>query len=148
MQALAGVSTTLHGALRSRDTLRWLAELRGLEELSRDVSSVEHIAIAEAMSRLENSIVFLQGGSAEVDPSAFPNIRALALLLHRHASLTLYIEAHASLEFGDNDFVRHMSDRRSLSAMHLPSPAYSARRSALACAHARCLSTPAALAAR
>ena len=61
--------------LRSRDTLRWLASLRGLDS-SAGISSVEHIEIAEVMADLSTSI-FFGWGSMEVDEGAHPSLRAL-----------------------------------------------------------------------
>mmetsp|Transcript_34756 Transcript_34756/g.50909 ORF Transcript_34756/g.50909 Transcript_34756/m.50909 type:complete len:304 (+) Transcript_34756:1-912(+) len=81
--------------LRSRDTLRWIAELRGLDPKS--IASVEHIQLAETMAELSSSI-FFGWGSLEVDDGALPSLRNISTLLARHKSLSLYIEAHCGLE--------------------------------------------------
>jgi hypothetical protein len=81
--------------LRSRDTLRWLSEVRGLDPGS--ISSVEQLELAETMATLSSSIYFGMG-SFEVDPAALPSLRRCAQMLQRHRNLTLYIEAHCGLE--------------------------------------------------
>lgn len=85
----------LRSTLKSPDTLRWLAELRGLDP--RCIASVEHIQLAEVMAELSSSI-FFPWGSIQVDDGALPSLRKIAKLLARHASLSLSIEAHCGLE--------------------------------------------------
>ena len=85
--------------LRSRDTLRWLAELRGLDHKS--IASIEHIELAEAMANLSSSI-FFRWGSLEIDECAFPSLQKIAKMLARHTSLSLSIEAHCGLELQVN----------------------------------------------
>ena len=82
--------------MRSRDTLRWLADLRGLGD-DTGISCVEHIELAEAMGKLDKKI-FFGWGSLSVDRSIFPSMHTLARLLSKHSSLTLSIEAHCGLE--------------------------------------------------
>lgn len=79
-------------------TLRWLSEIRGLPlRSSGRVSSIEHLELAEVMSSCSSSI-FFDWGSMDVVPSALPHLQNLAVLLFRHPSLTLSIEAHCGLE--------------------------------------------------
>lgn len=80
-------------SIRSTATLRWLAELRGLE--TANITRVEHIELAEAMAQLECSIAF-DYGSLELEPHAIPRLGDIASLLARHTSLNLSIEAVCS----------------------------------------------------
>ena len=82
--------------LRSQETLRWLASLRGLAS-DAGIHSIEHLEIAEVMAECATSI-FFGWGSFDVDASAHPSLRRLARILARHKSLTLSIEAHCGLE--------------------------------------------------
>ena len=86
----------VHTNLRSVDTLRWLTSLRGLDPRA-GICSIAHIEIAEAMAACSSSIHF-GWGSMSVVSSAFPSLRKLAVLLQKHTSLTLSIEAHCGLE--------------------------------------------------
>jgi len=81
--------------LRSRETIRWLAEVRGLDPGT--ISSVEQLELAETMATLSSSIFFGMG-SFEVGDDARPHLRRCAQMLHRHRSISLYIEAHCGLE--------------------------------------------------
>jgi outer membrane protein OmpA-like peptidoglycan-associated protein len=81
--------------LKSANTLRWLADLRGLQ--SAGISSLEHLELAQVMADCSSSIFFGWGGMS-VDPSAHPSLQKLAQLLARHTTLTLSIEAHCGLE--------------------------------------------------
>ena len=60
--------------LQDGSVLRWLAELRGLDPTAAGISTVEHIAMAEAMAGLETSISFDQG-SLDLREGALPSIR-------------------------------------------------------------------------
>ena len=82
--------------LRSRETLRYLAELRG-HPTTLGISSVEHLEVAEVMAECKASI-FFGWGSTDVDNGALPSLRRLAQLLERHKTLELSIEAHCGLE--------------------------------------------------
>jgi len=95
LAAFSVCSRGLRNILRSRDTLRWLAELRGLDP--KCIASFEHIQVAEVMAELASSI-FFAWGSLEVDEGAIPSLRKIATLLSRHQSLSLSIEAHCGLE--------------------------------------------------
>ena len=60
------------------------------------ISSLEHIAIAEAMVDLETSIAFAYG-SVELEDSSLPSIRRVVRMLRRHSALKLALEAHLTL---------------------------------------------------
>jgi hypothetical protein len=60
--------------LHDGNVLRWLAELRGLDPANTGITSIEHIAMAEAMSDLETSISFDQG-SLELHDASLPSVR-------------------------------------------------------------------------
>ena len=102
--------------LQDGNVLRWLAELRGLDPITTGITTVEHIAMAEAMSELETSIAFAQG-SLDLKEEALPSIRSVVAMLLRHTSLTLSIEAHCGLE-PDHDFARHFTQRRAMAVRH------------------------------
>ena len=82
--------------LASKETLRYLAELRG-HPTSLGISSVEHLEVAEVMAECKASI-FFGWGSTHVDDGALPSLRRLATLMNRHENLELSIEAHCGLE--------------------------------------------------
>jgi hypothetical protein len=82
--------------LRSRDTLRFLADLRGVDD-SLGISSIEHLEVAETMAQCQAAI-FFGWGSMEVDEGAHASLTRLSSLLGRHPNLRLSIEAHCGLE--------------------------------------------------
>jgi len=95
--AFAVSCRSIHENLRSVDTLRWLASLRGLEEGAAGISSIKHLEIAETMATCANAI-FFDWGSTTVDASAMPSLIKVAKILARHAKLQLSVEAHCGLE--------------------------------------------------
>jgi len=95
--AFAGCCRTVQSNLRSRATLRWLSELRGLDQSSAQIASIEHIEIAEVMAEVSSTIAF-GWGSMDLDPACLPSLRRVARLLHKHPTLSLSIEAHCGLE--------------------------------------------------
>jgi outer membrane protein OmpA-like peptidoglycan-associated protein len=86
---------TVRDHLGSPATLKWIAELRGLQ-LS-NVSCVEHLELAEAMATV-TTCTYFGWASFEVDPAALPGLRRLAQMLARHPQLRLSIEGHCGLE--------------------------------------------------
>ena len=94
--AFASTCCSMRATLKSRDTLRWIAALRGLDESS-GLSSVEHIDIAESMASCASAI-FFGWGSMTVDASAHESLQKVARLLSRHKSLSVSIDAHCGLE--------------------------------------------------
>ena len=83
--------------LRSRHTIQWLADLRGLQGDLAGISSVEHLEIAEVMASVTSNIYFGWGGM-DVDARVHPSLVRLAQLLHRHRNISISIEAHCGLE--------------------------------------------------
>ena len=108
-----GPKLCARATLRSRETLRWLASLRGLDSSITSITSVEHLEIAELMAGCAMHI-FFGWGSMDVDAAAHPFLRRLAGLLARHTSLTLSIEAHCGLNlwFLLSRIVRHRAAPR------------------------------------
>eukprot|EP00930_Biecheleria_cincta_P017107 TRINITY_DN13691_c0_g1_i1.p1 TRINITY_DN13691_c0_g1~~TRINITY_DN13691_c0_g1_i1.p1 ORF type:complete len:336 (-),score=61.44 TRINITY_DN13691_c0_g1_i1:230-1210(-) len=92
--SLSSCCRAVHANLRSKGTLQWLADLRGLGP---GIKSLEQLELAEAMSALSSS-VFFGWGSMEVSESAIPSLERIAQLLDRHQALVLSIEAHCGLE--------------------------------------------------
>lgn len=76
--------------LRDACQLRWLAEVRGLENFQ-EIGCVEHIEIAEAMAGLETSISF-RYGSIELEDEALPSIQRVTDMLRRHQHLSISVE--------------------------------------------------------
>jgi len=81
--------------LRSKQTLRWLTDLRGFDPDR--IATLEQLELAEAMSELSSSI-FFGWGSFDVEAVSTPSLARIADLLSRHSSLVLMIEAHCGLE--------------------------------------------------
>ena len=96
LAAFACSCKTVRDNLKSRDTLRWLADLRGLSAHAH-ISSLQHLELAEAMAGLSSNI-FFGWGSVEVDDAATPSLKKLVRLLHAHRRLHLSVEAHCGLE--------------------------------------------------
>lgn len=96
LSAFSSTCQTIQDTLKSKETLRWIAALRGLDA-SAGLASIEHIQIAEAMCNCASSI-FFGWGSMTVDRSAHPSLQAVAKLLARHSTLSLSIDAHCGLE--------------------------------------------------
>ena len=96
LAAFACSCKTVRDNLKSRDTLRWLADLRGLSAHAH-ISSLQHLELAEAMAGLSSNI-FFGWGSVEVDDAATPSLEKLVRLLHAHRRLHLSVEAHCGLE--------------------------------------------------
>ena len=96
LASFACTSRAVADNLRSRETIRFLAELRGLGD-TLGISSVEHLEVAEVMAQCKASI-FFGWGSTTVHSGANSSLQRLAKLLHRHPSLELSIEAHCGLE--------------------------------------------------
>ena len=88
-------SRSISENLKSPETLRWLADLRGLSSLG--ISSVEHLELAEIMASVTSNIYF-NWGSMDVDRRVHPSLKRLALAMSRHPSLCISIEAHCGLE--------------------------------------------------
>ena len=88
-------SRSISENLKSPETLRWLADLRGLSSLG--ISSVEHLELAEIMASVTSNIYF-NWGSMDVDRRVHPSLERLALAMSRHPSLCISIEAHCGLE--------------------------------------------------
>ena len=98
LASFAATCRAVASNMRSPRTLRWLADLHGLDD-AMQISSVELLDIAASMSTVASSIEF-KWGSFEVAPAANPGLRSLAATLQRHAAvgLQLKIEAHCGLE--------------------------------------------------
>jgi len=110
LAALARTCRSVRAHLQSRGTLRWLAALRGLADTA-GISTLEHIELAEAVADLESSIAF-RYGDTDLEPWTVPKIQRFAMLLKRHPSLTLSIEAHCGLEAPTRAFARGFTRRR------------------------------------
>jgi hypothetical protein len=98
LASFAATCRAVASNMRSPRTLRWLADLHGLDD-AMHISSLELLSIAASMSTVASSIEF-KWGSFEVAPAANPGLRSLAATLQRHAAvgLKLKIEAHCGLE--------------------------------------------------
>ena len=80
--------------LKSKNTLRWLADLRGIPH---SLDNFEQLELAEAMANFKSMIFFNWSDTNLANPDHV-SLGVVARALHRHSSLSLSIEAHCSLE--------------------------------------------------
>ncbi|KAJ1456498.1 hypothetical protein M885DRAFT_517237 [Pelagophyceae sp. CCMP2097] len=93
---LRRVNKFIRANVRSEETVRYIASLRGTP-FAREISSLEQIALVEALHKLKTDIRF-RFQDVRLDDSSRAPLRSFAALLLRHSTFQVSIEGHCGLE--------------------------------------------------